>query len=131
MNIQINTSQYNEKRYGKPWIAKVDFIDGKPVYHFGNWVGQNGYEGLLEIDAEINDVIATGQKDFRKPSNSAPDFYFVNENGELEKFLLKKSAYIHYKKYSKLTPSYDDLINRKNELYIEIKKINELLNVID
>ncbi len=85
MKISIETNAYNDRRYGKPWIALVDFLGNKNGnFKFGDWVGQNGYAGVLEVEANVCDIVARGQKDNRKPSNFLPDFYVVTANGELE-----------------------------------------------
>jgi len=85
MKIEIETGSYNERRYGKPWIALVDFRDPKGAFTWGEWVGdaRNGSDGLLIIEAEPGDVVARGQKDHRKYRNSAPDWYVVSEDGTL------------------------------------------------
>jgi hypothetical protein len=103
MDISINTGSYNEKRYGKPWIAKVDFSVKPPGFAWGDCTGDhyNGGEGCLEITAEPGDIIARGQKDFRKPRNSAPDFYLVLESGALEFIGDKGAAYKKYKELKK------------------------------
>ena len=93
MRISIETDQYNERRYGKPWIARVFFDKtSKAIFSFGNWVGAVGYDGILEIDVEEGDIVARGQKDFRKPRNSAPSYYIVDK-GELVS-TSKKDAYL-------------------------------------
>ena len=46
MKIEINTSSYNERRYGRPWIARVTFPAAKGEFAFGEWVGQPGDPGL-------------------------------------------------------------------------------------
>lgn len=54
MEIKIETSAYNERRYGKPWIATVDFSnDRQGTFKWGDWIGdsQNGGSGTLVIDA--------------------------------------------------------------------------------
>lgn len=96
MKIGMDTSAYNEKRYGKPWIARVTFESAKGDFHFGEWVGQEGREGVLVIEAEPGDVIATGQKDFRKPQHSAPTFYILQDDGSLGPWVEKKEAYQHW-----------------------------------
>ena len=85
MKIQIETDIYNERRYGKPWIAKVDFSDNaKGNFAWGNWVGDPGSTGLLIVDADPGDIVARGQKDNRgRRENSAPRWAIVNEAGEL------------------------------------------------
>lgn len=95
MKIVIETRSYNEKRFSTPWIAVVDFVSKSGDFHFGSWIGQHGEEGILEIECEVDDVIATGQKDYRKPRNSAPQFYVVLEDSELEP-ISKAGAYQHW-----------------------------------
>ena len=74
MKLSIETSSYNSNRYGKPWIAVVSF---KGDFSFGKWVGQDGTKGILEVEVNTGDVIAIGQRDLRKPRNSAPAFFIV------------------------------------------------------
>jgi hypothetical protein len=84
MKITINTSGYNERRYGKPWIARVDFAaKAGGEFLWGNWIGQPGEPGELSVEAEAGDIIARGQRDNRNPRNSAPDFYILQEGGTL------------------------------------------------
>ena len=86
MKLEIETQAYNERRYGKPWIATVDFSTGaKGEFAWGEWVGdpRNGSSGILLIDASPGDIIARGQKDHRQMRNSAPDWYQVAEDGTL------------------------------------------------
>jgi hypothetical protein len=98
MNITIETSSYNDRRYGKPWIAEVTFQEGhNGIYRFGTWIGLPGQEGILEIEVNENSIIARGQKDHRKPRNSAPEFFKANENGSLIRFLSKAEAYKFWK----------------------------------
>jgi hypothetical protein len=85
MKISIETSSYNQHRYSKPWIALVDFTNPQGDFKFGDWIGDssNGSSGLLELEASAGDIVARGQKDFRKPRNSAPDWYQVAVDGSL------------------------------------------------
>jgi len=49
MNITVETDSYNDRRYGKPWIALVDFkSDRKGDFTFGEWIGSPGGAGTLE-----------------------------------------------------------------------------------
>ncbi len=108
MEIRIETSSYNEKRYGKPWIARVDFSTSKKGdFRFGSWTGQKGEEGILFLQANINDVVARGQKDNRNSRYNAPEFYFVNASGELEPLASKVAAYKHYEQHKKSTADAD------------------------
>lgn len=84
MEITKETGAYNDRRYGKPWIARVDYSQSsKGEFAFGDWVGRPGSEGELYVEASPGDIVACGQKDFRKPRNSAPDYYIVTANGGL------------------------------------------------
>lgn len=98
MRIEIETSPYNERRYGKPWIATVDF-KGTPngVFSFGVWVGYAGSTGLLVLDVEHGQIVARGQKDNRKTRNSAPGWFTVNQEGKLVELEDKVSAYKIYR----------------------------------
>ena len=97
MKIQIETKEYNARRYSKPWIAKIDFSSSNNgEFQFGDWIGSQGEEGMLNlININVGDIIATGQKDTYKPKNSAPDYFIVLENAELKK-VTKIEAYKHF-----------------------------------
>jgi len=128
MNLQIETSVYNERRYGKPWIAKVTFDDnGKADFVFGKWIGQTGCSGILELDVAIGDIVARGQKDSRKPANSAPVFYLIDSNtisDDLVNPVSKKDAYLHFKK----PVSIDNLKVERDQLVARLAEIDELIS---
>lgn len=98
MEIMVNTSSYNQRRMGKPWIAKVDFSTAKGDFVFGDWTGDqyNGGAGVLSINAMPGEIIATGQKDNRQQKNSAPDFFVVTDAGALNSLGDKGDAYKFY-----------------------------------
>lgn len=99
IHIEKHTSMYNHRRYSKPWIAVVDFSQNpQGQFGWGDWVGDhyNGSDGLLVVAASINDIVATGQKDFRQPKNSAPDWWYVGEDGKLHILDSKADAYKYY-----------------------------------
>ncbi len=82
MEITKETTSYNDRRHGKPWIAVVDYSGSrKGEFKFGDWQGRPGSEGELYINCEPGDIIAIGQKDFRKPRNSAPEYYQATTSG--------------------------------------------------
>ena len=64
--IEIATTHYNEKRYGKPWIARVAFDGAKPIFDFISWCGEAGCTGEFEFEATVGEVFCRGQKDMRK-----------------------------------------------------------------
>ena len=90
--IEIATEEYNARRYGKPWIARVKFDRlGKTAYDWGSWIGDVGYAGVLIIDAIDGDIIARGQKDHR--GNHTIQLYYQVCNGALVQLTDKKAAY--------------------------------------
>ena len=131
MNITRETSSYNERRYGRPWIAKVDFSQngGRPDYKWGDWAGDhyNGGEGVLSIDADPGDIIAIGQKDNRKPKNSAPDFYVVTTDGDLSHIGDKGEAYKYYLAKKDATPNKAALEAEKKNILDRIAEIDKIL----
>jgi hypothetical protein len=130
MRIQIETKWYNVRRYGKPWIASVDFsVSTKGDYSWGDWTGDhyNGGKGVLTIDANPGDIIATGQKDFRKPRNSAPKFSVVAA-GKLEYIGDKGAAYKYYLEHKGAAPDLDALRKERETLAARITEIDAILN---
>ena len=127
MEITLTTDSYNQRRYGKPWIAKVDFSDPKGAFSFGDWIGDgwNGGAGTLQIDANPGDIIATGQKDNRNPKYSAPDFYEVTSDGKLNYLGDKGAAYKHYK--DQPTIDRTALTAERDRLMARVAEINTIL----
>jgi hypothetical protein len=124
--FRSETGAYNARRYGKPWIAKVDFsTNHKGNFIWGTWIGTIGEIGLLEIETKPGDIIAQGQKDFRKPKNSTPTFYSVTTENVLDLIGSKGEAYKHYLK--SLENFNDDLLIEKEKLLKRVKVINMLL----
>lgn len=93
--IELKTGSYNQRRYGKPWIARVNFSHNpKGDFEWGNWIGNHntGSEGLLIIEANEGDIVAHGQKDFRNPKYTEVNYCQVR-NGKLVTLASKVEAY--------------------------------------
>ena len=132
--ITILTDSYNERRYGKPWIAKVNFsADPKGAYTWGDWIGdhRNGGAGTLSILANPGDIIAEGQKDNRNPRNSAATFHVVTTSGELESIGDKGDAYKHFLAAKAPGINHDALAAEKEKLLARIAEIDSLLEKSD
>lgn len=85
MRITIETLAYNDRRHGKPWIAKVmEWKTSRPEIEWGAWHGQPGGKGTLEINAEPGDIIRYGQKDHRNARRSDNEWAVVQEDGTLD-----------------------------------------------
>ena len=133
MQITINTSSYNQRRMGKPWIAKVDFTTAKGDFSFGDWTGDqyNGGEGVLSVDAAAGDIIARGQKDNRQPKNSAPAFFVVAISGELEGLGDKGAAYKYYlaKKSTAVAPEKETPLAKISDADLIAEVIRRGINI--
>ena len=129
MKITVETDSYNERRYGKPWIAKVDFSNTKGDFSFGDWTGDhyNGGEGILSLDTNLGDIVATGQKDNRKARNSAPIFFVVLHDGSLENIGDKGKAYKFYLENKESAPDKDALLIEKESLVARLAEIEKLI----
>ncbi len=123
--INVDTDSYNERRYGKPWIAIVTFDSPKGDYSFGDWVGHPGEDGQLVLKAETNDVVVIGQKDNRGKSDF--EFYYVDDKGKLQDLANKKEAYTFYQKQLDSKPNIEELKREKTDLIKRLKEINKLL----
>jgi hypothetical protein len=82
MRTVIKWGRYNEKRYGKPWIAKVTAwpIGGRPTIEFGEYVGDED-GGEVEILARPGQIVKYGQKDHRNESGTLNCFGVVTDDG--------------------------------------------------
>lgn len=68
MIITREFGAYNHRRYGRPWIAVVtDWPVGEqPTLRFGGLLGPaNGSAVTAEIEANPEQILRWGQKDFR------------------------------------------------------------------
>jgi len=95
MRIELATKPYNERRYGRPYIAVVVLKGDRLHPIWGRWIGESGEAGLLVLDhAEAGDVLMVGQRDYRKPANSAPQYYILDK--DLKRIpVTKVEAYQH------------------------------------
>ena len=83
MRITISWDCYNQRRYNRPWIARVTAwpVGSRPAIEWGNYLG-NDKGGELEIEAAVGDVIRYGQKDGRGKS-TINRYAIVLEDGSL------------------------------------------------
>jgi hypothetical protein len=126
MKIETKTESYNRRRYGKPWIATVNFSENsKGDFNFGEWVGSIGNDGILIIDASIGEIIATGQKDHRG-NKSTVEYSVVTVDG-LEYLGDKNDAYEYFYNKKSSEPDIDALRKEKEELLARIKEIDAII----
>lgn len=82
IRVSIKYGLYNDRRYGKPWIARVTSwpVGGRPEIEWGSYLGDDS-GGECEIMASAGDIIRSGQKDHRKASGTANDWYLAQADG--------------------------------------------------
>ena len=130
MEIRIETNSYNQRRYGKPWIAKVDFSQSaKGDFSWGDWTGDhyNGGEGVLTISANPGDIIAKGQKDHRQPKKSAPEFHIVDAAGGTSLLGDRGDAYKYYLDSKDAAPDKAALRKEREALIARIAEIDAII----
>ena len=89
--ISLHVDPYDQFRYGKPWIAKVN-SNAKP-YMWGEWIQHDAKtcEGTLVIYVEEGDIIGHGQKD--TTTNTSNIVYELFKGGMLHE--LSGKAEVH------------------------------------
>jgi hypothetical protein len=128
--ITLETYAYNQRRYGKPWIARVDFSSSsRGDFAWGEWAGDhmNGGAGVLSVNVNPGDIVAKGQKDFRNEKNSAAEFFIVLPDLTLNSLGDKGSAYKHYLATKSQAPDREALIYERASLVARISEIDALL----
>jgi hypothetical protein len=81
LRITVHFGSYNERRYSRPWIARVTAwpVGGRPVLGWGRYLGDDS-GGECEIMARPGDIIRYGQKDTRG-GNGANDWAIAQADG--------------------------------------------------
>jgi hypothetical protein len=82
MNYIEKSDAYNERRYGRPWMAFVTTTLTKD-FQFIDWEGLNGCAGEFCFDAEPGTLIAYGQKDIRKGRGGVDGYQLTMPDGSL------------------------------------------------
>lgn len=98
MVIRIETPEYDSKKFGRPWIAKVSFKGSETILEWGGFIGSSGEAGVLVMEGlHEGDVVSRGQKVWGTDYGvSFPNFYKVTKDGELERFANRGAAYLHW-----------------------------------
>lgn len=75
------------------WIATVVFYGRKPSYSFGERVPTGKGEWILWLDAEPGEIVCIGRNKLVHPSIARPEFYVVDEQGDLQYIGCQDDAY--------------------------------------
>jgi hypothetical protein len=78
MLIERQWHAYNDRRFSRPWAARITFEGVDPIYQF---IGRFA-SSVLTFDAEPGEIVVTGQKDMRG-NKTSKDFYLVQPSGKL------------------------------------------------
>lgn len=84
MQYTEQTKSYNERRYGKPWMAKVNNSLTKD-FDFIDWDGRPGSVGEFNFSADPGTLLAYGQKDIRKGRGGVDGYQICMPDGTLPK----------------------------------------------
>ena len=76
------TSIYNERRYGKPWMAIVTTSLTRD-FAFLDWDGRPGHAGEFTFEAKPGTLLAYGQKDIRKGRGGVDGYRICMPDGSL------------------------------------------------
>ena len=82
MTYTSKTEAYNERRYGRPWMAVITTSTTKD-FSFLEWEGRNGCAGDYTFDAEPGTLLAFGQKDIRKGRGGVSGYRICMPDGKL------------------------------------------------
>lgn len=76
------SASYNERRYGRPWMAIITTSATKD-FTFVDWEGRNGCAGEFCFDAEPGTLLAYGQKDIRKGRGGIDGYQICMPDGTM------------------------------------------------
>lgn len=77
------TTSYNERRYGKPWMAITAADSLTKNFTFLDWDGRPGCAGEFNFDVPIGTILAYGQKDLRKNRGGVDGYQLAMPDGTL------------------------------------------------
>lgn len=81
-NYIKSTPCYNERRYGRPWMAIIGTSMTKN-FTFLDWNGRNGCAGEFAFSADAGTIVAYGQKDHRKGRGGVDGYQICMPDGTL------------------------------------------------
>lgn len=82
MQYTERTESYNDRRYGKPWMAIITTSLTRD-FAFVDWDGRPGCAGQFTFSAEPGTLLAYGQKDIRKNRGGVDGYQICLPDGSL------------------------------------------------
>jgi hypothetical protein len=83
MKYTETTESYNERRYGKPWMATTSNDSLTKGFTFLDWDGRPGRAGEFNFDVPSGTILAYGQKDLRKGHGGIDGYQLAMPDGTL------------------------------------------------
>ena len=83
MKYTETTPGYNERRYGKPWMAITTSESLTKDFRFIDWDGRPGCTGEFNFETEPGTILAYGQKDIRKGRGGVDGYQLAMPDGTL------------------------------------------------
>jgi hypothetical protein len=108
---------YNDRRYSKPWIARIATwkVGQRPELVWGNYLG-NSMGGECEIACQAGDLLRYGQKDNRGNSTQA-QYAIALENGQaLEISEVNAAHYFHATDRAAILLEFQQQVEKLREL---------------
>jgi hypothetical protein len=123
----LATESYNERRYGRPYIALCDA--SAKVVSWGNWLGTHGSDGELSITVPAGAcILMRGQKDTR--GNGGDPRYALCIDGKVEVWSTNKMTVINAYREAKAASAdvdTDALIAERANLMARIAEIDSII----
>lgn len=120
MLIEFEWGPYNERRYSKPWAARVTAWpvgQRQPDVEWGTFIGNSDEGGIVEIEAEPGDIVRWGQRDQRNPRKSESRIGEVQQEiGNIEELSISE-ARTRWRKREKATEK-----EKTEDVAIEIRQ---------
>lgn len=91
MKYRFKTCNYNDKRYGKPWLGIISTSTVKD-FNFIDWEGRPGCAGEFAFEAGPGTLLAHGQRDVRKGRGGIEGYYVCLPSQEVVRIPYKLSV---------------------------------------
>jgi hypothetical protein len=96
ITVSWDVSEYNGRRYGRPWGARIKFNGVKAEYDFSHTAYHGDTSGgRVIIQCNSGDIVAFGQKDNYKKLRIRNSWYIVNSDGSTTE-IDRAGAYDHW-----------------------------------
>lgn len=112
MRIVKKFPSYDDKKFGRPWIARVTAwpVGQRAELAWGTFLGDPATGGEAELEARPGDVVRYGQKDRRTNHDAAARWAFVTGLGALQIIQSELEAAKSFRQQQNLTKSNTEVV---------------------